>query len=243
MKKLTINEFIEKAKKIHGDKYDYSKVIYINNRTKVCIICPIHGEFWQTPSDHLLGKGCKKCGMQTRGEKHRSNTYKFTKNAKRIHGNKYDYSKVKYINNRIEVCIICPIHGEFWQKPNYHLSGNGCPLCNESHLERDIRILFDESRIGYEYRKRDFEWLDGLELDFYIPEYRIAIECQGIQHFKSEHFFEALEVVQGRDKKKKNLCEKNNIKLLYYSDLNIDFPYEVITDKNNLLKIVKSYEK
>lgn len=62
-KKLTTEEFIEKARKIHGNKYDYSKVVYVNSQTKVCIICPIHGEFWQRPNDHLNGYGCNKCGI------------------------------------------------------------------------------------------------------------------------------------------------------------------------------------
>ena len=129
MKKLTKNEFIEKSELVHGNKYDYSKVEYVNNRTKVCIICPEHGEFWQVPSSHLQGIGCIQCGYATMKQKQRDNTKNFIKKAKEIHGDKYDYSKVEYVNRFTKVCIICPEHGEFWQTPSNHLGGHGCDKC------------------------------------------------------------------------------------------------------------------
>ena len=124
-----IDEFIEKAKKVHGEKYDYSKVEYVNSKTKVCIICPEHGEFWQTPSEHLNGCGCKKCASDKLQKKFQLSKQQFVSKSLKVHGDKYDYSKVEYVNNRTKVCIICPEHGEFWQTPNSHLNGNGCPLC------------------------------------------------------------------------------------------------------------------
>ena len=117
-KKLTKEEFIEKAKKLHGDKYDYSKVEYIDYLTKVCIICPKHGEFWQTPSNHLnktKSKGCLKCGIENTNYKNTYTKEEFIEKAKTIHGNKYDYSKVEYLKSNKKICIICPKHGEFWQ--------------------------------------------------------------------------------------------------------------------------------
>ena len=90
-KKKTTEEFIKEAKEKHGNKYDYSKVEYINNHTKVCIICPEHGEFWQFPQDHLKGRGCICCA----GVK-KLTTSDFIEQAKKIHGDKYDYSKVIY---------------------------------------------------------------------------------------------------------------------------------------------------
>ena len=131
----TTDEFIAKAKKIHGDKYDYSKVEYVNRKTKVCIICPKHGEFWQTPSAHLRGQGCPKC----KSKKQTCTTDEFIAKAKKIHGDKYDYSKVEYVNRKTKVCIICPKHGEFWQTPNHHLSGCGCPKCGvENHRKNKL---------------------------------------------------------------------------------------------------------
>lgn len=146
--------FIEKAAKIHNNKYDYSKVEYVNNHTKVCIICPKHGEFWQTPASHLSGRGCSKCSNK---EKLTCNS--FVKKAKKIHGNKYNYSKVNYVNNKTKVCIICPIHGEFWQTPNNHLNGVKCPKCSkrysyttEEWVKEAQKIhgeLYDYSKVKY----------------------------------------------------------------------------------------------
>ena len=113
-KRLTTEEFIERARKVHGNRYDYSKVEYINDRTKICIICPIHGEFWQKPNNHLNGNGCRQCGILSRSLKRSKCKDEFIKEAIIKHNGKYDYSKVDYANNSTKVCIICPIHGEFW---------------------------------------------------------------------------------------------------------------------------------
>ena len=131
MVKLKIEDFIKRAKEKHGEKYDYSKVEYVNNRTKVCIICPEHGEFWQIPSYHMSGNGCPKCGCeQIWNKRGRTTTEDFIKRAVEVHGDKYDYSKVEYFGIYAKVCIICPEHGEFWQTPNGHLNNKrGCPKC------------------------------------------------------------------------------------------------------------------
>ena len=137
-KRLTKENFIERAKKIHNDKYDYSKVEYVNNSTKVCIICPEHGEFWQTPDSQLRGRGCPIC----RWKKAKNSIRKkqgltredFIEKAELIHGKKYDYSQVVYENTETNVCIFCPEHGEFWQRPHHHLHGSGCPICGRNDL-------------------------------------------------------------------------------------------------------------
>lgn len=123
--RMTRDDFIQKAREIHGDKYDYSHVIYTNVKTKVKIICPLHGVFQQTPDKHLHGKcGCPVCA----GNKKDTN-FSFVKKARAVHGNKYDYSEVCYVNNKTPVNIICRVHGVFQQTPNNHLSGKGCPKC------------------------------------------------------------------------------------------------------------------
>ena len=128
-------EFVEKARKVHGDRYDYSKVDYVNNHTKVCIICREHGEFWQRPSKHLSGQGCPKCS----GTFH-SNTDEFVEKSKKIHGDRYDYSKVEYVNNRVKVRLLCREHGEFTVTPHNHLKGRGCPICaNETRRLKKIK--------------------------------------------------------------------------------------------------------
>ena len=126
--------FIEKARRVHGDKYDYSKVSYSNCKDKVCIICPEHGEFWQTPDNHLQKKGCPVCRYISSGDKRRTSISDFINKANAVHNNKYDYSKANYITNRIKICITCPEHGDFWQTPDGHINKQaGCPYCSNNH--------------------------------------------------------------------------------------------------------------
>jgi len=128
--------FIKKAVAVHGDKYDYSKVDYVNNKTKVCIVCPKHGEFWQIPFCHTSRKnGCLCCA-----NKQKSTKEDFVKKAFSVHGDKYDYSKVDYVNSGTKVTITCPKHGEFLQTPQNHLSGRGCPKC-ANELRNSGRVL------------------------------------------------------------------------------------------------------
>jgi very-short-patch-repair endonuclease len=117
-------DFIKSSNLIHREKYDYSLVKYINNITKVEIICKEHGKFLQSPINHLCGTGCPKCYGNEK-----SNTDEFIEKSNVIHNDKYDYSLVKYINNKSKVRIICNKHGEFEQTPSSHLSYNGCPKC------------------------------------------------------------------------------------------------------------------
>ncbi len=235
-KKLTTEEFIERARKVHGDKYDYSKVEYVNSKTKVCIICPVHGEFWMTPNMHLYGQECPKCSYSIMGMNRRLTTEEFIERARKIHGDKYDYSKVDYKGLYKSVCIIChkkdkhgEEHGEFWQAPANHLNGNKCPKCKESKLERKVRLSLDENNIMYIYQasKRDLNWLGLQSLDFYLPDYNVAIECQGEQHFKPVDFGgkgkewaeTSYEENVRRDEYKQKLCIENGITLLYYSNI------------------------
>lgn len=141
------DEFISNSKSVHGNKYDYSKVKYINAKTKVCIICPTHGEFWQIPSSHLKSNGCPKCTFPNTN----MSSEEFVIKAKQVHGDKYDYSKVKYVNIKTKVCIICPKHGEFWQSPENHLSGKGCQNCNGLTKQYKFNLL-EEFESEYAFR-------------------------------------------------------------------------------------------
>jgi len=157
--------FIEKATKIHGDKYDYSKVEYINSKSKVNIICNEHGEFKQIHNDHLNGHGCKKCAINNTSNKNRGNKEEFIEKAIKIHGDKYDYSKVEYINALTKITIICKKHGEFLQKPSNHINAKqGCRICgNELNhknqtcnttefIQKAIKIHGDK----YDYSKVEY---------------------------------------------------------------------------------------
>jgi hypothetical protein len=131
--KFTINDFIIKSKEIHGNKYDYSKSNYIDSITPIKIICKKHGIFEQLPSNHIHhNNGCPLCANIIKGESVKLNTKLFIKKSKKVHGNKYDYSLVDYINTHTKVKIICKKHGIFEQQPNSHLNGRGCNICNKS---------------------------------------------------------------------------------------------------------------
>lgn len=128
MRRLTKDEFILKSNLIHGNKYDYSFVNYVNNSTKVVIICPEHGKFEQTPSHHLSGKGCPRCAGKNKS------TEDVVKDFRKVHSDRYDYSLVKYSGSRNPVDIICLKHGKFSQTPHEHLSGCGCPECGKESV-------------------------------------------------------------------------------------------------------------
>jgi hypothetical protein len=259
-KRLTTEEFIERSNIIHSNKYNYSKTNYINARTKVCIICPEHGEFYVLPNSHLQGYGCKKCADALKS----SSTEEFIKKAKEKHGDVYDYDKVNYVNARTKVIITCKKcgnsflqkpnshlngcgcpycngtkHGEFYQLPSEHLRGHGCPLCNESTLEKEIKDKLQDLSIEYVYQKK-FDWLKPQSLDFYLPKYNIAIECQGEQHFKSVYHFGGVEGFVKRlklDELKQKKCLENGVRLLYYTNPKYKLFKFLYNSKNTILDI------
>ena len=154
LKKHTNESFIKKARKVHGNKYDYSKVDYVNATTKIKIICPEHGKFEQVAGSHLSGHGCPECvGLK----KHTSDS--FIEKSREVHGNVYDYSKVEYLRSHEKVIITCSNHGDFEQIPTNHLQGVGCPVCfgtsvhtNESFIQKAKEIhgdVYDYSKVNY----------------------------------------------------------------------------------------------
>lgn len=307
----TTEEFISKSRKIHGDKYDYSKVDYKGSKTKVCIICPVHGEFWQRPNEHLSGNGCSKCGRDITGEKRGLTIEKFIDTSNKVHNNFYDYSKVKkvrrrsidkvtiicpihgefeqtprshmdgegcprcsyelrgqnmrkdpqvfvdeatefyngffkydkvvYKGNKTKVCVICPEHGDFWVTPNAHLRGVSCPKCSQSSFECKVRGILNEYNIQYTV-EQTFKWMGLLRLDFFLPEYNVAIECQGEQHYEpvdyagngKEWANEQFEKCKERDKRKLDECKKHGIPIIYIK-------YDVENIEGFLLKELGKY--
>jgi hypothetical protein len=132
-KKHDNESFIEKAREVHGDRYDYSHVDYTGNKNKISIGCPKHDYFEQKPNQHLNGQGCPTCSIEnkTLGKE------LFIQKAREIHGeNNYDYSLVDYVSNRIKVVVKCQTHGVFTQTPTAHLQGNGCPGCTKTGFDR-----------------------------------------------------------------------------------------------------------
>lgn len=180
MKLLSQKELIEKFISIHGTRFVYSKVIYINMVTKICIICPVHGEFWQTPGNHLKGKGCKKCANLSLGNLKIMPLEQFIQKAIAIHGNKFDYSKAIYLGSKIKICVICPVHGEFWQTPDNHLNGNGCPVCgniNTAIKQRSNTNDFIQKAILVHGNSNDYS--DAIYINNYT---KIKVICMKYNH-------------------------------------------------------------
>lgn len=207
--------FIEKAKVVHGDRYDYSKSVYTKLNSKLTIICSIHGPFNQIPKNHLKGAGCQKCGRQVCGDVRRLTTEEFISRANQIHDNFYNYCKSVYISSRHKITIICPEHGEFKQNAKHHMQGIACPLCNESKGEREIRLFLEQNKIKYipQYKFADCKNIRPLPFDFYLPDHNTCIEYNGKQHYILNEFFgkDNFELTQKNDKIKMEYCQNNNI--------------------------------
>ncbi|HWL22328.1 MAG TPA: hypothetical protein VNR38_01015 [Ureibacillus sp.] len=173
-RRLTTQEFIEKSKCVHGDKYNYDKVIYVMSNKKVIIHCYKHGDFEQTPNSHLCGRGCNECAKEITSTKLSGNNCLFIEKAKLKHGNKYDYKLVCYKNNRTKVKIICPIHDVFEQTPAHHLNG-GCEKCGRS-------IINFKNKKSISDVIKDFKKIHGDRYDYSLVDYKkwnlnIKIKC------------------------------------------------------------------
>lgn len=243
------DEIIRTFKDKHGNYYDYSKVNYINSEVKVIISCPKHGEFEQSPVNHARGAGCMQC-FRDKPSKNRKTLISFINDSKVKHGDKYDYSKVQYITNRIPVTIICnTCNKEFEQDPHSHLAGYGCPSCKMSIGESIIENFLINHSINFEYEKifKDCKTETGhwLSFDFYLQDYNLCIEYDGIQHFKSIGNDEKFQTIVKNDSIKNLYCQEKNIKLLRisYNDLyKIDIILlQVLNIENNLKITVKHY--
>jgi len=238
---FTTEKCVEKLKELWGNRFIYDYVNYKNYDTKVDVVCKKHGKFPITPHDHLNGHGCPHCYNEIRHTIKVISQEEFINKSKEIHGDKYDYSKVVYINMTTPVKIICRKCGyEFEQMPYSHLQGHGCKYCNKSRLENEMEIFLNKNNIKFipQCDKDVFEWLGKLSLDFYLPDYNVAIECQGEQHFGIVEKWggqEKFEMVVERDERKKRLCEENNIKLLYYTPI-FHKVENLFTDKDTLLE-------
>ena len=224
--KKTKEKFIQQAKKIHGDKYDYNLVDYINTNTKVKIICPIHGEFTQTPKHHLDGSSCPECAKIKRAKSRLTDWDKVLKKIKNTHNDKYDYSKSIYkgLKNKIE--IICSKHGSFWMTPVNHYNGKqDCPKCmlqSISKQEKEI-VEFIKSIYNGEIVQNDRKFLNGKEIDIYIPELKIGIEYDGLYwHNNVNNYYKFEE------------CRKQGIRLIQVTE------WEWINEKEKIKNFLKN---
>lgn len=203
-KKLSIGDYIKRANKIHGNKYDYSQAIYNNSHEKIKIICPEHGVFEQRADMHLQGQGCSLCKGGVR-----LTESEFIMKSNEMHDNKYDYSLVKYKNANTDVEIICPEHGMFKQLPYNHYVGHGCSACKNYQSKGECELLeFIKEIYSGEVQERKKIIIPPYELDVYLPDKKIAFEYCGL-YYHSNSFKK-----NDYHLKKLNLCNKKGIQLI-----------------------------
>jgi len=241
------DEFIIKSNKKHNDRYNYSLVKYLGAHEKVKIICSIHEVFEQTPSNHISGAGCLKCSLN----KTQSTIQQMVCKSKLVHGERYDYSLVEDIGTKRKVKIICPTHGVFEQTMDSHMRGRGCPKCRSSHGEREVRKVLEKNYIVFKEQKTFDDCVNKktnrkLPFDFYLPNYNVCIEFDGIQHVKMKSFGEKKEdkrngnflKTKNNDKIKNNYCKNKEINLLRIKHFEIKYVEGIISKFLNL-----NYEK
>jgi hypothetical protein len=181
------DNFVTKAKEIHGQKYDYSLFQYKSAKTKSTIICHKHGSFLQHPNNHLSGKGCKKCADDQMAITRSDTAIDFINKAKFVHGNLYLYEKILNIeNHHCKVKIICLKHGGFLQTPNAHLMGHGCPRCKkivlkngfvcDSKVEAYYLMKLIKSKVNFYHNLVYPNCPRNFKYDFYIPSENKYIE-------------------------------------------------------------------
>ena len=236
LKKLTNETFKKKSILVHGIFYDYSKVDYKNNRTKVLIGCGdiTHGFFEQIPQNHLKGSGCIKCAHELLRKNRKKPETILLKELSELYDSKYIFDLTNYKNNNSKIDIECVRHGSFSQYVKHLLGGVvGCRSCIEKTSKGELKIIdyLERNDIIF-HREKTFEgliYVTSLRFDFYLPKYNVCIEYDGEQHFKPiKHFGgdEMFKIIVERDTIKNEYCLINKIPLLrisYRNFKNIDY--------------------
>ena len=238
----TLEKFIEDSINLHGNKYDYSKSNYVNDNSKIIIICKEHGEFEQKVSNHLQGKGCNNCADIIRASKKSKSIDKFVLDAKNIHCDKYEYNNVIYKNSSTHVLVTCKTHGDFKITPTNLLRGKGCPLCvnkGESKLYHSIHTYHPSIKNGVK-----FDWCKNIKylpFDFAIHEYKIIIELDGCQHFKQISNWKCPEHQYNNDKYKEICSNKNGYSIIRLLQKDVFFDnYEWLKELLETIEIIKN---
>ena len=229
-RRINTEEFIKRAIKIHGTKYNYAKVVYVSFHKKVTIVCKKHGDFLQTPANHLHGFVCRKCSVENRAYKCTYTTREFIKSCKLVHGSRYSYTTVRYTGIYNKIDIICKKHGIFSQRAHDHLSGCGCPTCRKSKGEIRIEKWLKLHKIKFIYEHTFSRCKDKqrLSFDFFLPNFNMCIEFDGEQHFYPSGFGSSsdnkkiFKRIKKHDNIKNKFCENNGIKILRISYKDFD---------------------
>ena len=224
-KKKTDEQYRELLSKLHPElDFSMSKVSECDSNYKIWVRCPQHGMKY-TRLYHLLNGcgGCYECGNEKSRKTQIPTQEEFEEKVRRVHGDKYDTSKVEYINSHTKIEIICPKHGSFWTTPTSFISRkSGCPICSSSHLEHEMNQFLMKNNIK-SIPQKHFQWLGLQSLDFYLPDYNVGIECQGIQHFIPTNNFgskkveDCFEHILTYDIRKYVRCKENGLTLLYFT--------------------------
>lgn len=214
---LTQEDFLQRSHAAHGDRYDYSKSVYVSGSQPLTATCRKHGDFQIRPSSHWNGAGCPECYKEAVGARFRSNTQEFIQKAQAVHGTAYDYRLADYQGSKANVAIKCPKHGVFWQLPNDHLDGHGCSACNKSfhgyskaaqemidYLESFGVETLPEYRLSYD--KGDNWW----RVDVFLPDYGIAIDYNGLRWHSTK-----FQPDPKHHLKRWQLAEKQGIRLVF----------------------------
>lgn len=223
-RRMPQEDFIAHCKAVHGDIYDYSQTIYKGKRQRIKIVCRKHGPFKQWPEGHLAGQGCPNCKSEKASIRNAKGKEKFIEEARKVHGDKYDYSKVEYINNKTNVTLICPKHGPFKVTPQDHLQGmNGCPKCSTSKGEKRILLWLEAHGIDYLWHHSVKSELAIGKRKKFVPDFQLPtkggmfIEYNGEQHYKPKKEWggeKQFKHQQARDAALRKYCEEKGICLL-----------------------------
>lgn len=239
----TTEQFIKEAQTIHEGKYTYEHTVYSTSSEPIIITCPTHGDFSQIATEHLQGHGCPKCKGEACSIRQTKDGDLFIQQAKQVHGDYYGYDKVVYTNSKEKVIVTCPIHGDFLTEPNGHLSGVGCPQCQQSHGEERVSLFLKRNNILFEPQHKVY-YIDKegkkrhYKIDFFIPskeekEQSVAIEYNGPQHYQPIKLFGGitkLKQQQQRDEWIRNYCHNERIKLIEISYLDYENIENILSD-------------
>jgi predicted nucleic-acid-binding Zn-ribbon protein len=248
------DEFIKKSIEKHGDKYNYTKVNYKTAKIPITVTCLKHGDFQITPNKHLLGAGCKKCYF----DKKRHSIDDFIRKAKQKHGDTYDYSNVKYVNDITPVEIICTKHGPFYASPNNHIGkSSGCASCKHSKGEKILNQLLEDKGLKFETESKFSECIGysdehtciksrKLKFDFYVPELNTLIEYDGAFHFIQMGMVNDDQFLRDilNDKQKNDFTKRKSIKLIRIAYTDFDSISEELENglnSNKQLYLSKNY--
>lgn len=249
LKAFCSQNFINKANQIHSNKYNYSKVNYINCITKVIIICGIHGEFLQTPNGHLSGRGCNKCGLESSKKTKISSFISFLSDFSEKYGNKYDYSQVIWEGSSKKIKVICKKHGEFYISAYDHKRGKECQKCSNQYSKSSIRWL-KYMEIKYNIKIQHAENLgeyiipnSKYKVDGYCKEINTIFEFNGDFWHGNPKIYDQEKINPKTNTTFKQLYEKTIIKKQYIINKGYNFVEIWEHEWKIIIEVVKKLEK